>query len=291
MKRRFGLKKRATAAVMLFALSSSAIAQAPLEANAVAASTLTWHPPALTSPTVISITQANRDLNLRTDRDYVLKMPAVAITGMNGLRVNGGRNVVLIGGAISVSDVPWGTSGDDRRGLVLKNQTGTVHIEGLQISGKDLAEGIQIAAPAAVVQLQNIRITRVSAGSDTSFHSDVLQVWGGVRALRVDGLTGSTEFQGIFLKSDVAGAPIGSVDLRRINIIGGGWAAGYLFYANSAVGSVTTSNVFGVPGENKEWQYSVFPHLPLTVWKGVVDGSPYSGDFVPAGSVGPNYRR
>lgn len=252
--------------------------------QAMAADGLAWGVPELSAPTVISITQANRDLKLPVNQDYVLDMPDVELTGINGLRVDGGRNVVLLGGAISIDDVPAGTSGDARRGLVLKNQTGVVHIEGLHIGGNALAEGIQIASPNAIVQLQNIRVDRV-ASEDPSFHSDVVQVWGGVRELRVDRLTGSSAFQGIFLKSDVAGAPIGAVDLRRVNITGG---SGYLFYADPAVGSVSVSDVFAVPGPSKKWQYSMFPQAPAADWAGVVLGAPIDGDYVPNGAAGGN---
>lgn len=267
-------------------LCGAAAADVPDRIDAVSTTTLTWSPPDLTSPTTIVITAAKRDLNLPLDRDFVLQMPASALTGMKGLRINGGRNVVLIGGTISVSDAPAGSTGDDRRGLVLKNQTGTVHIEGLQITGPALSEGIQIAAPKAIVQLQNIRVTRVSPGDDIAFHSDVLQVWGGVRELRVDGLTGSTTFQGIFLKSDVVGAPIGSVDLRRVNINGG---SGYLFYADPLVGSVSTSELFGLPGPTKQWQYSAFPSITGGQWGQAVQGTPAGGDFVPDGAAGLAY--
>ncbi len=268
------------------AAGQSSSNSSPLSSSDAAGATrlngLTWPVPPLDQPTVIWITDSNRDLSLPMDRDFLLKMPDFPLTGPGGLRIDGGRNVVVIGGEISIADVPQGTAGADRRGLVVKNQTGVVHIEGLEIRGEDLAEGIQIAAPDAIVQLQKIRIGRVSS-DDASFHSDVLQVWGGVQELRVDRLTGQSAFQGIFLKSDISGANIGAVDLRRVNIIGG---SGYNFYADETVGSITTSEVYALPGPTKQWRYSAFPPVASGVWSGVVHGAPRSGDFVPRGTVG-----
>ena len=48
----------------------------------------------------------------------------------------------------------------DRWTLYLRDQTGTVHIEGLLIYGSDLSEGIQINAPQATVQIVNVRVER-----------------------------------------------------------------------------------------------------------------------------------
>jgi len=238
---------------------------------------------------LVIVTQTYRDLNLRTDRDYVIQMPLVAITGKGGLRIHGGRNVALVGGAISISNQSSTATAEERRGLLLQGQTGTVHIEGLQLSGYDLAEGIQIAAPQAIVQIQNVRVEQVRARDPiglTDAHPDIIQTWGGVGELRVDRLTGLTDFQGLFLRPE-SGA-IGGVDLRRANVTGT-TNHGYLF---SAFGSfpVRVSDVWAVSrNPEKEWRYSFYPDPTSTPWSGVSWGVPAGGDFVPRGVAGPKY--
>jgi hypothetical protein len=237
----------------------------------------------------VIVTQTYRDLNLRTDRDYVIQMPAVALSGKGGLKINGGRNVVLVGGAISISDQSSTATGEERRGLLLQGQTGTVHIEGLQLSGYDLSEGIQIAAPQAIVQIQNVRVERLRARDSINFtdnHPDIIQTWGGVRELRVDRLTGITDFQGFLLKADTGA--IGSVDLRRVNITGTS-THGYLF---SSFGTfpVQVQDVWAVSQNlNKEWKHNFLPVPTSVPWSAVKSGTPPGGDYVPRGVPGPAY--
>jgi hypothetical protein len=84
-------------------------AETPRYAQAVPAS-LTWHPPgfsAFAGYTTIHVTNvSNRVLNLTAGRDYVVvldeKINTLDGTGFGGLSVQGGRNVVLIGGEIEV---------------------------------------------------------------------------------------------------------------------------------------------------------------------------------------------
>lgn len=48
------------------------------------------------------------------------------------------------------------------------------------------------------MQLQNIRVDTVH-GTQAGHHADVLQTWAGPRQLRIDGLSGSTGYQGMML--------------------------------------------------------------------------------------------
>ena len=56
--------------------------------------------------------------------------------------------------------------------------------------------GLPLKAPEAIVQVQNVRIYN-GGGFDTANHnhSDIIQPWGGVKELRIDYLTGSTNYQ------------------------------------------------------------------------------------------------
>lgn len=93
----------------------------------------------------------------------------------------GGRNIVIIGGEIVI---PWQGENPDipsRTMLKLKASTGIVHIEGLLGRGDDISEGIQIAAPDAIVQIQNVRIEGIHARDQVEFtdnHPDIIQTWG-----------------------------------------------------------------------------------------------------------------
>ena len=175
----------------------------------------TWAPPRLTLPTTIDVGREGGQFDLQSGRDYVVK---VGRRLTDQVRLVGGRNIVLIGGHITI---PWAgadASISSRLGLYLKGRTGTVHVEGLLIdnAGGDLTEGIQINAPDAVVQIENCRIKGIHARDEVNFtdnHPDLIQPWGGVKALRVDRFTGSSDYQGILLKEDAG--PIGSADLRR----------------------------------------------------------------------------
>jgi hypothetical protein len=270
---------------------------------------LRWAPPQLTMPTTIKVGPGGGQFTLQSGKDYVVKIGDVS----GPVRLVGGRNIVLIGGHITI---PW--AGDsasigDRLALYLKNQTGTVHVEGLLIdnSGGDLSEGIQINAPDAVVQIENCRIEGIHARDEVDFtdnHPDLIQPWGGVQALRVDRFTGSSDYQGILLKEDAG--PIGRADLRRLNIIGLPTAR-YLFIQHSFI-PVNLENVWLAPGKDRfhgigktVWpdDSGVYPQQAQvepdgTVWwptevgiAGFIStGVPSGGDFVPKGLAGPGYQ-
>ena len=141
-------------------------------------SKLSWSPPRLSNPRVVEVAaRSSRSIiELSSSRDYIIKMPGSPVT--RGLIFVGGRNIVLIGGEIAI---PWqGRSASiaSRTGLKFKNTTGTVHVEGLLIRGDDLSEGIQINAPRATVQLQNIGIFGMHARDQRNFsdnHPDLIQ--------------------------------------------------------------------------------------------------------------------
>ena len=277
-----------TAVFVCCALVGPWITHPSLSKAATAA--LRWAPPVLTSPSLVIVSQQNRVLNLLPDRDYVIDMPSVALTGIGGLKIIGGRNVVLSGGSISISNAPADATGEERRGLLLKDQTGVVHIEGLALSGTSLSEGIQIASPLAIVQLQNIRVEKVRARDTINFtdnHPDVVQVWGGVRALRINGLTGISDFQGVFLKPD--SGTIGSAVIERTNIIGGTTARQLMWKTTSASFPVTVSDVYVKPAPDKTLSYSLYPRPPESPWTTVKSGIPPGGDFVPSGVAGASY--
>lgn len=245
--------------------------------------TLSWSPPALVDPITVEV---DREwIGLDTARDYRVVFPDSPVR--HRVSIEGGRNVVIIGGEI---DIPWQGDGAPiykRRGLLLKGQTGTVHVEGLLIGGEDLSEGIQIAAPEATVQLQNIRIEHVHARDQVNFsdnHPDVVQVWGGVGELRIDRLTGQSDYQGIFLKEDLG--PMGPTTLRRVHIQGDPTAR-YLYWNENNL-DVTLDRAYVTPAPDRSLEATLWPDIQS--WPGLGVGLPPDGEYVPRDLVGIGYQ-
>jgi hypothetical protein len=276
---------------------------------------LSWAPPQLDEPVVVNVSASNHVLKLDPARDYLVRMPATKLSVLGGLVIVGGHDVVLVGGAITIP--AWGASHPtDNRGLYLKDQTGTVHVEGLLIdnSGGALSEGININAPKATIQLQNVRVEDVHAQDQVHYsdnHPDIVQTWGGAAALRIDRLSGTTDYQGLFLDADWNS--LDQVDLRNVNVAGFSSKpelARYLFWSDKAdTSNLTMSNVWVKPGGNS-LANSVWPDVDAggsdtamidgvtsTVsWPassyihGAINGgTPATGDFVPAGTAGTGY--
>src|SRR5690606_15568339 len=230
------------------------------------------------------------------------------------LAIRGGRNIVMIGGEI---EIPW--QGDDvtsegpRSGLIIRDVTGVLHIEGLLIHGPDIGEGIQIAAPDATIQLQNVRVWNLHARDQVNFtdaHPDLIQTWGSVGELRIDGFSGQSDYQGFFFKADSDGAH-GDVRIRRTNIDGADTARYLLWFSDKGgrwpEATLTDFYIAQAPGRSfgkALWpdsgasngahvetvdsrQYATWPKLPIT--GGVFQGMPPAGDFVPSSMVGLNY--
>jgi hypothetical protein len=276
--------------------------------NAPSRPPLTWAPPALQNPITRHVDVTGGLGTLDATRDYVLIMPSAPRT--EALVINGGRNVVLIGGEVAIPYQGTSPTITSRRALYIANSTGTVHVEGLLLHGDDISEGIQINAPSAVVQIQNVSVRNVHARDQVRFsdnHPDVIQTWGGVGELRVDGLTGESDYQGLFFKADFNG-PHGRVRLRNVNLRAMPTTR-YQFWMDGTGGGYPTVTLDGVwvqPGPNRSFGKTVWPDvdhaqhpvrivdgaaswptLPVT---GVVrQGTPPGGDFVPASSVGLGY--
>jgi hypothetical protein len=267
------------------------------DATAATRARLAWAPPRLTNPITVNVTTSNRSLRLDSGKDYIVSMPAGALTGGYGVVINGGRNVVLIGGEI---DIPW--QGDpppvnSRRGLYLQNQTGTVHVEGLWIHGTDLSEGIDLDERyGATVQIEDVRIDGVHARDESGFtdnHPDLIQTWAGPNVLRVDHLSGSSDYQGFFFAPLQYGPAAPSLfDLRNIDISAsikdGIPFAGVLLWQSTTF-PMNVSNLYLVPGQRKGMWSSQWP-TPSAWGPGVIQGRPSAGSYATSSTVGTTYR-
>ena len=272
--------------------------------------TLTWAPPSLSNPITINVTNANKQLFLDTAKDYRLNITE-KLTGNPGLYINGGHNVVVIGGHVEMPTA--GTSSYwDRTGVKVLNSTGVVHLEGLLIDGAYLADGIVTGAPSATLQIENVRVEYVHATADE--HPDCLQTQAGLGGLHIDRFSCSTELQGLFL-SDAPG-PVGACDIRNTNIVGR--PGKVLFWQQSkSVGPISLSNVWLYTAQPwSDFGYWTYPNREGVTYLGTTDttrravvssdgsnstfigsnisgqmnkGMPPGGDFVPASKVGASY--
>jgi hypothetical protein len=299
--------------VFLAAAPTSESAAYPVGATAA----LEWPPPALVAPVTITVDPqpASRLIRLDDRQDYIIRLPGEPVN--RGLAIQGGHNVVLVGGEIRI---PW--QGDhasvtSRTGLKIIGATGVVHVEGLVIGGDDLSEGIQIDAPQAIVQIQNVGIYDIHARDQVSFsdnHPDLIQPYGGVAELRVDRFTGSTDYQGLFFKS---GVPFHAIHLKRVNIIGLPTARYLLWFGpDAAAGSVFLQDVWvDIPAQRRGGlSKSVWPDVDGTypaqaqiadvlgtnaafwpddmhpgVYGMVLEGRPPGGDYVKRDEIGLHY--
>jgi hypothetical protein len=171
----------------------------------------------------------------------------------------------------------------------LTGQTGVVHVEGLRIRGAGLSEGIDLDERlGAIVQLENNRVEGIHARDERNFtdnHPDVVQSWAGPAVLRIDGLTATTDYQGLFLNPAQFGRASRMVDLRRVNIAGLPTARYLLWQAEPF--PIRSTDVWINPAKGRPLGQVFWPsHSP---WAGVRVGSP-PRDFVPRSSVGTGYR-
>ncbi|HXP37672.1 MAG TPA: hypothetical protein VN817_07885 [Solirubrobacteraceae bacterium] len=286
---------------------------------------LKWAPPALSSPKIVSVPSGQDPyvLNLNTGQDYIVSLPT---TGLHGtLEINGGHNVVLTGGEIivpsSANQSDNGADGSDTA-LYVRGSTGVVHLEGLLLRGEANVQfdGIDVNAPEAVVQVENVRMSELY-GSQTTEHADAIQTWGGAKALDIDRLTADGDYQGLTINPN-NGNSVASSDIENVNLtvdprpaalaessVGGGimlWLTTETSTCNTR--PVKLSNVYidnesgRVPSTETVWP-SPTSGLPCAAvisggrasWPGLpVSGSvslsaPPAGSFVPAGVAGLSY--
>lgn len=270
---------------------------------------LRWAPPALEQPKTIELTATSFVPQLDPKRDYIIKLPNEPRT--KAVQITGGRNVVLIGGHITLENLDGQQAYDSqKRAIYIKNNVGTVHIEGVFIDGTNSGEfdGVAIAAPESVVQLQNMRIMEVH-GTYRTFHGDVVQPWGGVKELRIDRMTASTHYQGLQIDKDLQ--PIGEEIIQNANLTGpGSYKIWLTKFPDDNPKRVVFSEVYVTPREERPLEKSVWPESNdeklgaklaedgrsvswpnLAFVEGVVNlGPPPAGDFVPEGVAGIQYR-
>lgn len=207
-----------------------------------------WPVPPLNHPQVIQLTSANAgSLRLDGTKDYKLVLPKHgALQAPNGLRIAGGHNVVIVGGTINI---PVRTGAGE-----LQDQSGTIHLEGVRFTGSQLMEGLDLQEPQATVELENVYFPTVH-GSYTTNHADLIQAWAGPKRLLIDGLYGTTQYQGFFLlpNQHYSGPAPQQFDLRNIyiNDTGGAYA---LWLQSTPHVPLHVQNVTVTPNATRTWR-------------------------------------
>lgn len=255
--------------------SGSATAAGVAAGGLLGSRRLSWGPPVLTAPTTIQVGSSSATVALNNARDYVLRLPAVgAAVRPSGLVISGGRNVVLIGGSVDVAGGVRTHNGQlQRRAMYLKGQTGTVFVEGVTFFSSttgSLTEGINLDQRlGATVVLQNISLARL-VGSRATNHADGLQTWAGPNRLLVDGLTFTTQYQGMFLlpNQQFTGPAPALFDLRNISIVGEP-GSGYLLWRDKQAFPWRLTNVNVRPGSHKLTNRRLFLRDPLGTFASV----------------------
>lgn len=173
------------------------------------AGVLRYKPPALTSPQTIVVT-APGTVNMGTG-DYIVDISSVAwssqASGRSAITLSGGRNVVLIGGAITMTST---NATDDATALLIDGGVagGVVHLEGLDVKA---CNGITVRTPRRV-NIQNCRFeVRAYQDQHGNIHPDIVQVWGTSTSQQCAGIymhkvTGYTTYTGLVCLVEVANA-------------------------------------------------------------------------------------
>jgi hypothetical protein len=243
------------------------------------------------------------------------------------LWIEGGHNVVVIGGHITVPSTAnqLDNGADDTdTDIYVEGATGTVHLEGLLLDAmRDVMfDAIDINAPRATVQIERVRVNGLY-GSNLTMHADAIHTWGGVRKLEIDGLSVVGDYEGLTIGPALG--PVGDEEIDDVDLtlervpaplrgtsVGGGHMVWLTYAADScASGHVRLSNVYvndEIPREvwrgDTVWpaRYSAlpcrarisagrasWPRLPVSGF--VTLSAPPGGPFVPTRLVGANYRR
>jgi hypothetical protein len=182
---------------------------------------LTWAPPGTTGYTVLNLdgpsrNDTNNTIDLADNTDYVINLNGVFPVG---LRIRGGRNIVIIGGEFNITQ-KWGDGGSEQNqgallfmdSLTAQNPGRIIHVEGIYGHGYYFSDGIRggtsLGDPPSRFDLrvQNTRIEQGMWGRDTGegpgTHPDIIQLYGGAASLKVDKLTGISTYQGFLVYND-----------------------------------------------------------------------------------------
>ncbi len=272
---------------------------------------LMWPPPAMHAPIVIDLgtTGAKDYWEFAPDQDVIFLGGRAPHTA-DKLQTKGGHNIMVVGGNFQPAGAATGT-------LAFFGVTGQVWIDGAAIDNRNThngQDGIDIAGGGGAqpdLVVQNTRVVNVN-GALTSGHADVLQTQGTVGAIKLYNVTGTTNYQGIFIAPQYQPPPKSAV-LRNVNLsytaptTNDGSAYSYLLWTLDAASEtpypIRFTHVYVQPRpgqsavESAVWPKAeggahqtdktiTWPNLPYR--GGVTVGS--HADFAPAAHTGENFK-
>jgi hypothetical protein len=181
--------------------------------SVTACNDLFWPAPALSSPTTINVPSSGGGYyQLNNQVDYNIVLPAGTRTG--SIQIDGG-NHTMTNGPDSTPAMLYFTDNGINGPAVSGRVIHVAHLS-INLTGGIERDGIAYGpAPSVIGQIEDVRILGThGAGSQT--HADIIQPYSSMQQVRIDRLTGDSDYQGLtFLSTD---ATISSVALRRVNL-------------------------------------------------------------------------
>jgi hypothetical protein len=241
-----------------------------------------WDRPTLVHPQTITITPSNHNLKLSQSQDFILRCPKGRVMLPSKLVVWGGHDVELENCNLHVTDQDWVG--------YLQHQTGTLWIHNVHFGGAHLTGGIQLQEPGATVVMRDVLFDKVYGSLHTN-HAELIQTWCGPKRLLIDGLTGSTTYQGLFLlPNQWCSTRLSQFDLRHIDINDSQGAValwlGDVKGGTSAL-RLTVHDVYVTPPIKRHWRgWWLEPQPPAQTWNSALAGAPPGGSYVKPTSSG-----
>ncbi len=189
-----------------------------------------WPAPTLSSPITLNIPTSgggpsnDGEYELDNQKDYNIVLPSGTRTG--SLKIDGGRNITVIGGSgnhtmVNGTDAidamlyfvdAWGTDGSVVSGRIIH----MAHLS-INLTGGIQRDGIAFDTPSAIAQIEDVHVIGGHGSSvGSGVHVDIVQPYSSMQQVRIDRLTGDSDYQGLtFISTDAA---INAVTLRRINL-------------------------------------------------------------------------
>lgn len=222
--------------------------------------TLRWKPPGYpnySGYTTVALTTGAQTVNLDNTKDYILDISTKTWSSSSGrtigLNINGGRNVIVIGGSLQFNAT---NNQDDSIGILVDGgaDNGVVHLEGLDILA---CNGITVRSRRRV-QIENCRIQVYAWNDDynggAGIHPDLIQTWGTTASqfpcagIYMHKVTMFTPYQGMSNLLEANPATVGrtnpvvwerwEVDVHpRKNLNGTFDAGSYFFHCDSPTGN------------------------------------------------------
>lgn len=256
-------------------------------------------------------------IKLKQNEDAVINLPKDRVLPITGLGIVRGRHIRIIGGhlkAVAPADKSL------RALLRFAGQSGSVFVEGVVLDADNQygLDGLDVGSVkdgphnVADVYVQNC-IIRGTYSTTEGLHADAFQYYGDTGWTRMDRVSITSQYQGLFLdpQNDIGGIDLRRVDLRYADPANG---QGYIFFLRTETGRdrhppVSLQDVYAQERTNrKPWQdYSIYPpanrHKGGGVFKNnrmffpsypevtgyVIKGAPPNGPWVKDDDAGLHY--